>query len=146
MSAPAAIAWYWPVMGGALIGLAAGGYLLLLGRVAGISGLIAAATGLARNAARGLAAWFLIGLLCGSAVAMRLRGMPDLQVTGSWPLLVAGGLLVGYGTRLGSGCTSGHGVCGLARLSPRSMAATGVFMACGVATVWVVRHLLGGAA
>lgn len=146
MSAPAAIAWYWPVMGGAMIGLAAGGYLLLLGRVAGISGLIAAATGLARNAARGLATWFLIGLLCGSAIAMRLRGMPDLQVTGSWPLLMAGGLLVGYGTRLGSGCTSGHGVCGLARLSPRSMVATGVFMACGVATVWVVRHLLGGAA
>ncbi|WCE06314.1 YeeE/YedE thiosulfate transporter family protein [Pseudoxanthomonas sp. JBR18] len=140
------MAWYWPVMGGALIGLAAGGYLLLLGRVAGISGLIAAATGVARNAARDLAAWFLIGLLCGSAIAMRLRGMPDLQVPGSWPLLVAGGLLVGYGTRLGSGCTSGHGVCGLARLSPRSMVATGVFMACGAATVWVVRHLLGGAA
>ena len=72
--------------------------------------------------------------------------MPDLQVTGSWPLLVAGGLLVGYGTRLGSGCTSGHGVCGLARLSPRSMVATGVFMAGGVATVWVVRHMVGGAA
>jgi uncharacterized membrane protein YedE/YeeE len=139
------IAWYWPVAGGALIGLAAGGYLILLGRIAGISGLVAAATGLARNTARGLAAWFLIGLLGGSAIAMRLRGMPDLQVTGAWPVLVIGGLLVGYGTRLGSGCTSGHGICGIARLSPRSLVATGVFMAFGVGTVWVVRHLIGGA-
>lgn len=139
------IAWYWPVAGGALIGLAAGGYLILLGRIAGISGLVAAATGLSRNTARGLAVWFLIGLLGGSAIAMRLRGMPDLQVTGAWPVLVIGGLLVGYGTRLGSGCTSGHGICGIARLSPRSLVATGVFMAFGVGTVWVVRHLIGGA-
>ncbi|MBP3974189.1 YeeE/YedE family protein [Pseudoxanthomonas spadix] len=139
------MAWYWPVAGGALIGLAAGGYLILLGRIAGISGLVAAATGLARNTARGLAVWFLIGLLGGSAIAMRLRGMPDLQVTGAWPVLVIGGLLVGYGTRLGSGCTSGHGICGIARLSPRSLVATGVFMAFGVGTVWVVRHLIGGA-
>ena len=71
--------------------------------------------------------------------------MPDLQVTGAWPVLVIGGLLVGYGTRLGSGCTSGHGICGIARLSPRSLVATGVFMAFGVGTVWVVRHLIGGA-
>jgi uncharacterized membrane protein YedE/YeeE len=139
------IAWYWPVAGGALIGLAAGGYLILLGRIAGISGLVAAATGLSRNTARGLAGWFLIGLLGGSAIAMRLRGMPDLQVTSAWPVLVIGGLLVGYGTRLGSGCTSGHGICGIARLSPRSLVATGVFMAFGVGTVWVVRHLIGGA-
>ena len=71
---------------------------------------------------------------------------PHIQVSGSVPLLIAAGLLVGFGTRLGNGCTSGHGVCGMARLSPRSIAATATFMALGFATVFVVRHLLGAGA
>ena len=69
--------------------------------------------------------------------------MPEIAVTHQWPLLVVGGLLVGYGTRLGSGCTSGHGVCGLARLSPRSLAATATFMVVAAATVFVSRHVIG---
>ena len=88
----------------------------------------------------------IAGLLVGTLVAMAWIRMPAFEVATSWPLLIAGGLLVGYGTRLGSGCTSGHGVCGLARLSPRSLAATGVFMATAALTVFVVRHGIGGGA
>jgi hypothetical protein len=139
------ISFVWPLSGGLLVGLSAGLYLLANGRVAGISGLTAAATGLSRAAPRSLGLTFLAGLLIGAAVASSFIRQPVLTVTSSVGLLVVGGLLVGFGTRWGSGCTSGHGVCGLARLSPRSLVATGVFMAVAGVTVFVVRHVIGGA-
>ena len=141
-----ALHWGWPVAGGLLIGTAAALYLMVAGRVMGVSGLLASATGLGPGGARAPAALFLLGLLAGTAAALAVVWVPAFAVTTSWPLLVAGGLLVGFGTRLGSGCTSGHGVCGLARLSPRSIAATAVFMATAAVTVFLARHVLGGAA
>lgn len=90
------------------------------------------------------AAAFLIGLPLGTALVAAFVRTPEVTVTSSIPLLVVAGLLVGFGTRLGNGCTSGHGVCGIARLSPRSLAATGTFIASAVATVFAVRHLIGG--
>jgi len=146
MNALPVLPWTWPAAGGLLIGLAAGLYWLLDGRVAGVSGMAASAAGLAHAAPRDLSALFLLGLPAGAWLAQHWLRAPDLRVTASWTLLAAGGLLVGYGTRLGSGCTSGHGVCGLARLSPRSIAATAVFMAAAAATVYVQRHLAGGPA
>ncbi|MEY9832378.1 putative membrane protein YedE/YeeE [Sinorhizobium fredii] len=86
---------------------------------------------------------FLAGIIAGAWLAAALVRHPDITLTSSPALLIAAGLIVGYGTRLGSGCTSGHGVCGLARLSPRSLAATAIFMAVAGATVFVTRHLLG---
>lgn len=132
------------LLGGIFIGLAASSLLLTTGRIAGISGI---AGGLL-SAARGDFAWrlfFLLGLLCGGFLVRWL--VPEavrFEVSTPLPALIAAGLLVGYGTRLGSGCTSGHGVCGIARLSPRSLVATLCFMTAGFATVFVVRHLLGG--
>lgn len=134
-----------PLLGGLLIGAAAGGFLVLNGRIAGVSGLVASLTGLARGGApRSLAGGFLAGLIAAAAVCLALVGRDDFAVTSSAPLLVCGGLLVGFGTRLGSGCTSGHGVCGIARLSRRSLAATATFMLAAAATVFVVRHVVGG--
>ena len=127
-------------IGGLLIGLAAAIMLLGLGRIAGVSGLAARATGIADTGApRNVAIAFVLGLPVGAFLIARVIG--DVHVsfpTSIWPLIV-GGLLVGYGTRLGSGCTSGHGVCGLSRLSPRSMVATGMFMASGFVTVGLLR-------
>ena len=134
----------WPLAGGLLVGLSAGLYLLLNGRVAGISGLTAAATGLSKGAPRILGLLFIAGLLGGAALASALIRRPEVQITSEVWLLVLGGLIVGFGTRWGSGCTSGHGVCGISRLSLRSLSATVVFIATGVATVFVVRHVLGG--
>ncbi len=129
--------------GGFLIGLAAVMLLALTGRIAGISGILSGAI----HAGEGRSGrWlFLAGLVAGAAVHQWLSGaaLPVREL--SWPLLAAGGLAVGLGTRLGSGCTSGHGVCGIARLSPRSIVATVVFMSTGIATVFVTRHLLGWA-
>lgn len=137
------ISFIWPLAGGLLVGLSAGLYLLMNGRVAGISGLTASATGLSRGGSRGLGIGFVVGVLIGAALASALIRQPVLTITSSVGLLVVGGLLVGFGTRWGSGCTSGHGVCGLARLSPRSLVATGTFMAVAGVTVFVVRHVLG---
>lgn len=138
----------WPLTGGLLIGLAAALYLLGAGRIAGISGLAASTVGLTNGGRwtplRSQAGGFVLGILLGAAAAMALLREPEIIVTASPLLLVLGGLLVGFGTRLGSGCTSGHGVAGLARLSPRSIAATAVFMAVAGLTVFVVRHLLPG--
>lgn len=129
--------------GGLLIGTAAGLFLLLTGRIAGVSGLTAAA---ARIGSGGTpwrqAAAFIIGLPIGAAFVDSSVRPPELSVTSSVPLLIIAGLLVGFGTRLGNGCTSGHGVCGIARLSPRSLAATAAFMASAIATVFVARHVI----
>ena len=130
--------------GGVVIGLSAVLLMALLGRIAGISGIIG---GLLRPAA-GEAGWrlaFLIGLVAGPPLWGAAGGsVPPVEITAELPILIAGGLLVGAGTAVGGGCTSGHGVCGLARLSPRSLVATLTFMAVGIATVFVTRHAIGG--
>jgi uncharacterized membrane protein YedE/YeeE len=119
-------------------------FLLLHGRIAGISGLLALTTRIASEGAPWpQASAFIVGLPLGTFLAAEFRA-PHVAITTSVPLLVVAGLLVGYGTRLGNGCTSGHGVCGVSRLSPRSLVATLVFMASAVATVFVGRHLVGG--
>jgi uncharacterized protein len=129
--------------GGLLIGLAAAIMLLGLGRIAGVSGLAARATRIADTGApRGIAIAFVLGLPLGAYLFSKIMGGVVVTFpTTIWPLII-GGLLVGYGTRLGSGCTSGHGVCGLSRLSPRSMLATAMFMGSGFVTVGLLR--LGG--
>ncbi len=130
--------------GGALIGLAAAIYVLGLGRVAGVSGILG---GLLRPRASEAPSQlaFVAGLVA-APLLMRAAGapVPILAIEASLPVLIAGGLLVGFGTRLGGGCTSGHGVCGIGRLSTRSLVATALFMAAGAAVVFVVRHLIGG--
>jgi uncharacterized membrane protein YedE/YeeE len=128
--------------GGVMIGVAAGLLFLLLGRIAGVSGVVGGAL-----ASRGAELWWRAAFVAGLFLAPSLIGLfaavtPPV-VEGSWMRLAVAGLLVGFGSRLGSGCTSGHGVCGLSRLSPRSLAATLTFMSAGFATVYVVRHLLG---
>lgn len=133
--------WIAGFAGGLMIGAGAAALLLGNGRIAGISGILGG-TLEGRNLAEGLA--FLAGLVGVAALLTLSLGAPAITVTTSAPVLLIGGLLVGFGTRLGGGCTSGHGVCGLSRLSPRSLTATGVFMATAAAVVFVVRHLLGG--
>lgn len=138
-------AWVMALAGGVLIGLAATLLLWLGGRIAGVSGILGGVV----QPRRGDTAWrlaFLAGLLLAGGVAIPLlpgiatprEGYPPL-------LLVAAGLLVGFGSSLGNGCTSGHGVCGLGRLSPRSLAAVLTFMATAVGTTWIVRHAGGWA-
>lgn len=127
--------------GGLLIGLAASAFVLLNGRVAGISGILG---GLLRPA-QGDIAWriaFIAGLV-GAPLAYGLfAALPEVRIDAGDTALVAAGLLVGLGTRYGSGCTSGHGVCGLSRMSPRSLVATLSFMLAGFVTVFVIRHLI----
>lgn len=128
--------------GGVLIGLAAAMFLLLNGRIAGISGVLG---GLLRPT-KGDMAWriaFVLGLVGAPLVHVLFAALPEPQIDASYGTLILGGLFVGVGTRYGSGCTSGHGVCGLSRLSPRSLVATGAFMGAGFVTVFVTRHLLG---
>jgi uncharacterized protein len=128
--------------GGLLVGLAAAVLILFNGRVAGISGIVG---GLLRPT-RGDLGWriaFVAGLVVAPLAYRMWFVLPSVQIDATPFTLAAAGLLVGFGTRLGSGCTSGHGVCGLSRLSPRSLAATAIFMAAGFATVFVVRHLAG---
>ena len=129
------------LLGGALIGLAAALLLLASGRIAGISGILGGALA-GPGEDRGWRLAFLIGLPLGAAVVSLVRGGLAISVSASPGVLIAAGLLVGFGTQLGSGCTSGHGVCGIARLSPRSLVATGVFMAAAAAVVFVTRHLV----
>jgi uncharacterized membrane protein YedE/YeeE len=131
-------------IGGALIGLSAVLLWLMNGRIAGISG-IAGGLLVPRAGETGWRIAFIAGLVGGPLLyAALMGGMPAIEVTQSATLLVVGGLLVGYGTRLGNGCTSGHGVCGLARLSPRSIVATFVFLGTALVTVFLVRHVIGG--
>ncbi|CAN7567991.1 YeeE/YedE family protein [Pseudoduganella sp. LjRoot289] len=127
--------------GGALIGLAAALLLLFNGRIAGISGIVA---GLLAPA-RGDVAWraaFVVGLMAAPSAWLLFSALPATRIDADYGALIMAGLLVGVGTRYGAGCTSGHGVCGLSRLSPRSAAATLAFMSAGFLTVYVARHLL----
>jgi uncharacterized membrane protein YedE/YeeE len=128
--------------GGALIGLAASLFVVLNGRIAGISGLLGAV--LQGGEGRAEKALFLLGLLLAPLLWEAFAALPAIEFQVGWLGLLIAGLLVGLGTRYGSGCTSGHGVCGVSRLSPRSLVATVGFMASGFATVLVLRHLFGG--
>ncbi len=129
--------------GGALIGLAASLFVVANGRIAGISGLIGS---LLQRGSEGVSekVLFLLGLLIAPLLWGLFATLPQIEFKSGWFGLIVAGVLVGIGTRYGSGCTSGHGVCGLSRLSPRSMVATACFMFSGFATVFVLRHLLGG--
>ncbi|ARO23705.1 hypothetical protein CO659_25505 [Rhizobium sp. S9] len=127
------------LVGGMLIGVSTVMLLLLNGRIAGISGVVgrlAQGVGLTTNLA------FVLGLLLGPlAYLFVFGGWPAVQITVGWPLIIVAGLLVGFGSRMGSGCTSGHGVVGLARLSPRSMVAVATFLTAGVIAVAILRGL-----
>jgi len=128
------------LMGGVLIGLAVAMFALLNGRIAGISGIVG---GLLRPA-KGEVLWraaFVLGLVGAPLVYALFSAFPRPQVDADFAALIIAGLLVGIGTQYGSGCTSGHGVCGLSRLSPRSLVATLAFMGAGFVTVFVMRHL-----
>lgn len=132
------------VIGGALIGLAVTLLMLLTGRIAGISGILAGCLGPGMNDK----SW-RIAFIAGLFLALPAAGLvgypiPYPEMPSSWGTIIVAGLLVGFGTRLSGGCTSGHGVCGIARLSTRSLAATAIFMAAAAAVVATSRHLLGG--
>jgi uncharacterized membrane protein YedE/YeeE len=131
--------------GGFLIGLSASAMLLLDGKIAGISGILAGAL----KPVKGDTLWricFLAGLLAGGLLLrIVLPGAFAFGIIRPFPLLIVAGLLVGFGTRLGTGCTSGHGVCGVSRLSPRSLVATGTFITTGAIVVYLVNHLMGNA-
>lgn len=134
----------WPSLGGGLlIGVAAAVLVLFNGRIAGISGIVG---GLLRPARHDIA-WrvaFVAGLVAAPAVYRLFSALPPLRIDAGWGAVVVAGLLVGLGTRYGAGCTSGHGVCGLSRLSFRSLVATLTFMATGFLTVFLIRHLVAG--
>lgn len=126
------------LIGGVLIGLAAAIMLIGNGRIAGVSGLTARAAGLTQGTPWPIAMLFVIGLVLGAGLHLMFIGPIAARFPPGWGWLVAGGLITGFGTRLGSGCTSGHGVCGMSRLSPRSIAATVTFIAAGMVTVAIV--------
>jgi uncharacterized membrane protein YedE/YeeE len=133
--------WAIGLLGGALIGLSATLLLWSIGRIAGISGIVNG-LGAAPRSDRAWRAAFLIGLMAAGGIAMQfLPHAPARQQTASMPVLLLAGLLVGFGTRMGNGCTSGHGVCGLGRLSWRSLAAVLTFMLTAVVTVFLMRHV-----
>ena len=134
----------WPAaFGGVIIGLAAGLLVLVNGRVAGISGIVG---GILRPQP-GDVAWrlaFVAGLVVAPLAYALATAMPETTIEAGYATLIVAGLLTGIGTRYAAGCTSGHGVCGISRLSPRSLVATLSFMAAGIAVVYVVRHVIGG--
>ncbi|MBK8570830.1 MAG: YeeE/YedE family protein [Nitrosomonadales bacterium] len=128
--------------GGVLIGLATAMFLLLNGRIAGISGIL----GGLLQPTKGDIGWrvaFMAGLIFSPIAFSAAAPLPEVQINTGAASLIMAGLLVGIGTRYGSGCTSGHGVCGLSRLSPRSMVATALFILAGFVTVFITRHLIG---
>ena len=129
------------LVGGSLIGLAAAMFVLLNGRIAGISGVL----GGLLSPVRGDVLWrvaFVGGIVAAPLAYSVFQALPTVQIDADFVALIAAGLLVGVGTRYGAGCTSGHGVCGLSRLSLRSLVATAIFMGAGFVTVYVMRHLL----
>lgn len=133
-------AWLRGLAGGGLIGLAAAALLLFNGRVAGISGILGGLLIHPQPGDRRWRLWFLAGLLLGPLLAAALSLAAPVDLPTRWLPVLLAGLLVGFGTRLANGCTSGHGVCGLARGSPRSLAATATFMGSGFLTVYLLRH------
>ena len=131
-------------IGGGLIGLSAVLLMLLTGRIAGISGILGGLLDF-RSEDKDWRIAFIAGLTLAPLIAGWMGyGMPPPELPASWTVIIAAGLLVGFGTRLGGGCTSGHGICGVARLSVRSVAATVVFMLAAIVTVAVTRHVFGG--
>jgi uncharacterized membrane protein YedE/YeeE len=131
-------------IGGALIGLSAVLLMLLAGRVAGISGIAAGILGIG-SIDRDWRIAFIAGVILAPVIAMLVGyAVPVPAMPTSWVIVIAAGLLVGFGARLGGGCTSGHGICGIARLSKRSIAATMIFMGTAVVTVALIRHVIGG--
>lgn len=131
-------------IGGALIGLSAVMLMALNGRIAGISGLFSGAF-FSETGDRAWRGFFLIGLVAAPLIySLSRKAQPAFEITSSLPVIIVAGLLVGFGTRLGSGCTSGHGVCGMSRLSFRSMAAVALFMASGAITVALAKIAVGG--
>jgi uncharacterized protein len=131
--------------GGVLIGLASVLLMLTLGRIMGATGVLAGVLTPSAHPDTGWRLALLAGMITGPLAVMAVTGeMPAVEVPVSMPMLLVGGLLVGIGVTYGSGCTSGHGVCGMARLSRRSIAATAVFMLTTGLTVFVIRHVLGG--
>ena len=131
-------------IGGVLIGLSAVLLMLLTGRIAGISGIFAGLLNI-RSEDRSWRVAFLAGMISVPVIAGWIGyGMAPPKLPANWSIIVVAGLLVGFGARLGGGCTSGHGICGIGRLSVRSIAATIVFVATAVATVAVTRHMIGG--
>ncbi len=134
--------WFTAWVGGLILGVAVLGYLFVNGRIAGISGLMAQALN-SKIRSKSPALWFLLGLMLVPMLYAAIQQPQVKMMTTSPFLLIVSGLLVGFGTRLGSGCTSGHGICGISRLSKRSMVATCTFIAAGAACVWITRHWLG---
>jgi uncharacterized membrane protein YedE/YeeE len=131
-------------IGGGLIGLSAVLLMLLTGRIAGISGIFAGSLGFEIND-KGWRVAFIAGLILAPLIAGWVGyAMPSPQMPASWAVVIAAGLLVGFGTRLGGGCTSGHGICGIARLSSRSITATAIFMLAAIVVVALTRHVLAG--
>ena len=129
------------LIGGALLGLAVVGYLYVHGRIAGISGLLAQVLN-PHTLFKTPALWFVLGIFI-VPFFYGIVDQPKVELNASPLMMIVAGLLVGFGTRLGSGCTSGHGICGMSRLSKRSIAATGTFMLAGFITVYVIRHITG---
>jgi uncharacterized membrane protein YedE/YeeE len=131
-------------IGGGLIGLSAVLLMLLTGRIAGISGIFGGLLD-SRSEDKIWRIAFIAGLILAPLIAGLIGfAMPSPKLPGSWTVIIAAGILVGFGTRLGGGCTSGHGICGVARLSVRSISATVIFMLSAIATVAVARHVFGG--
>lgn len=132
----------WPIIGGILIGSSAVLLMWLIGRTAGISSIVWNAIS-TPNSDRIWQVLFVFGLAIGAFLFHELSGRPFPQINNDPQLAIAAGLLVGFGVRLGSGCTSGHGVCGIGRLAPRSLVATSVFMVVAILTVKIVRNTMG---
>lgn len=128
-------------LGGLLLGIATVGYLYINGRIAGISGLLAQVINPTKDTFKSSAFWFIAGLVITPFIYGYFY-QPEIEIKANTFALILAGVLVGFGTRLGSGCTSGHGICGMSRLSKRSMIATAVFMFAGMLTVYIIRHVL----
>lgn len=129
-------------VGGLLLGIATVGYLYINSRIAGISGLLAQFISPSRDIFKSSAFWFIAGLVITPFIYGYFY-QPEIEIKANSFVLILAGILVGFGTRLGSGCTSGHGICGMSRLSKRSIIATAIFMFAGMLTVYIIRHVLG---
>lgn len=137
------IEWLWGLLGGLMIGGAAALYLLVNGRIMGASGILGGLVDGSGRDSRGERLAFLAGLIGAPLLAVAIIGGADTQLTPNWAVVIVGGLMVGLGTRLANGCTSGHGVCGMSRLSGRSIMATLIYLLAGAVVMGLARHLFG---